>query len=150
VLLVDFDFRRPSLAKRLGLAPEYGSDDALTGSAAIEDCLYHPAGFERFVVMPARNTLMNSSEVLASPRTRDVVAELRGRYPDRIVLFDLPPVLSADDALAFAPVVDCGLVVIAESRTRRDDLTRTMELLHKTPIVGTVLNEASIASASSY
>jgi hypothetical protein len=150
VLLVDFDFRRPTLASRLGLAPEYGADDALTGSAALEDCLYHPAGFERFVILPARNILMNSSEVLASAHTQQIVSELRGRYPERIVLFDLPPVLSADDALAFAPMVECGLVVVAESRTRRDDLMRTMELLHKTPIIGTVLNEASSPSSSGY
>ncbi len=150
VLLVDFDFRRPAVAGRLGLSPEYGADDTLTGAAPLEDCLYHPAGFERFVILPARGTLMNSSEVLANSRTRQLVEELRSRYPERIVVFDLPPVLSADDALAFAPLVDCGLVVVAESRTRRDDLVRTMELLGKTPIVGTVLNEASSPSSSGY
>jgi protein-tyrosine kinase len=150
VLLADFDFRRPAVARRLGLSPEYGADDVLTGAASLEDCLYHPAGFERFVVLPARSTLMNSSEVLASYRTRQIVDELRSRYPERIVLFDLPPVLSADDALAFAPLVECGLVVVAESRTRRNDLVRTMELLHKTSIVGTVLNQASAPSSSGY
>jgi Mrp family chromosome partitioning ATPase len=142
VLLVDFDFKRPTLAARLGLSPERGADDALTGSARVEDCLYHPAGFERLVVLPARNTLTNSSEILAGPRSREIVNELRSRYPERIVLFDLPPVLNADDALAFAPLVECGLVVVTESRTRRVDLVRTVELLHKTPLVGTVLNQA--------
>lgn len=143
VLLVDFDFKRPTLAARLGLSPEFGADDLLAGSARIEDCLYHPEGFERLVVLPARKTLSNSSEVLAGPRSREVVNELRSRYPERIVLFDLPPVLSADDALSFAPLVECGLVVAAEGSTRRDDLVRTVELLHKTPLVGTVLNRAA-------
>src|SRR5208282_2665407 len=99
--------------------------------------LYHAAGFERLVMMPARSTLDNSSEVLAGPRSRDVVSELRARYPERIVLFDLPPVLTADDALSFAPLVECGLVVAAEGRTRRNDLVRTIELLSKTPLIGT-------------
>jgi len=143
VLLVDFDFKRPTLAARLGLSPEFGADDALTGTARVEDCLYHPAEFERLVVLPARNTLSKSSEILAGPRSREIVSELRSRYPDRIVLFDLPPVLAADDALAFAPLVECGLVVAAEGSTRRNDLVRTIELLHKTPIVGTVLNRAA-------
>jgi protein-tyrosine kinase len=145
VLLADFDFRRPALAARLGLSPEFGGDDALIGAARIEDCLYHPEGLDRLVILPARRVLANSSEILAGPRSRALVAELRDRYPDRIVLFDLPPVLTADDALAFAPLVDCGLVVAAESRTRRSDLVRTMELLNKTPLVGTVLNRASVA-----
>jgi protein-tyrosine kinase len=148
VLLADFDFRRPALAARLGLSPEFGADDALRGEARIEDCLYHPEGFDRLVVLPARAPLANSSELLAGPRSREIVAELRDRYPDRIVLYDLPPVLTADDALAFAPLIECGLVVAAESRTRRNDLVRTIELLHKTPLVGTVLNRAAGATNS--
>jgi protein-tyrosine kinase len=142
VLLVEFDFRHPALAARIGLSPEFGGDDALSGAAAIEDCLYHAEGFDRFVILPARDKMANSSEILAGPRSRELVSELRARYPERIVIFDLPPVLSADDALAFAPLVDCGLVVASEGRTRRSDLARTVELLHKTPLVGTVLNRA--------
>ena len=145
VILVDFDFRRATLAARWGLSPEFGGDDALTGMAPVEDCLYHPEGFERLVLLPARGTLANSSEVIAGPRSRELVQELRSRYPERIVVFDLPPVLNADDALAFAPLVECGLVVAAEGRTRRNDLLRTIELLHKIPLVGTVLNRAADA-----
>jgi protein-tyrosine kinase len=147
VLLVEFDFKRPTLAARLGLSPEFGSNDALGGQACVEDCLYHAAGFDRLVLMPARTTLDNSSEILAGPRSRNIVGELRSRYPERIVVFDLPPVLLADDALSFAPLVECGLVVAAEGRTRRNDLVRTVELLHKTPLVGTVLNRAADAPA---
>jgi Mrp family chromosome partitioning ATPase len=145
VLLVELDFKRPSLATRLGLSPEQGIDDVLAGRARLEDCLYHPDGFDRLVVLPARGALANSSEMLAGPGSRDLVAELRARYPERIIVYDLPPVLSADDALSFAPLVECGLVVVAEGRTRRADLTRTVELLHKTPLVGTVLNRAAQA-----
>jgi protein-tyrosine kinase len=143
VLLVDFDFKHPTLAARLDLAPESGADDALSGRARVENCLYHPEGFERLVVLPARAALENSSEILAGPRSREVVGELRARYPERIIIFDLPPVLSTDDALSFAPLIECGLVVAAEGRTRRNDLVRAVELLHKTPLVGTVLNRAT-------
>jgi Mrp family chromosome partitioning ATPase len=146
VLLVDFDLRQPALAARLQLAPEFGVDDALTGAARIEDCLYHPEGMDRLVILPARRPLPNSSEILAGPRCREIVGELRARYPNRIVVFDLPPVLQADDALAFAPLVECGLVVAAESLTRRNDLVRTVSLLSKTPLLGTVLNRAASAT----
>jgi Mrp family chromosome partitioning ATPase len=143
VLLVDFDLKRPALAASLGLEPEFGVDDVLLGNAALEDCLYHPEGFNRLVVLPARSGLANSSEILAGPRSRELVTELRSRYPERIIIYDLPPVLTADDALAFAPLVECGLVVAAEGRTRRQDLVRAIELLSKTPLVGTVLNRAT-------
>lgn len=147
VLLVDLDFKHPSVAARLGLAPEFGADDAMAGRARVEDCLYHPEGFDRLVLMPARSALGNSSEVLSGPRGREIVGELRARYAERILVIDLPPVLLADDALSFAPLVECGLVVAAEGRTRRKDLVRTVELLHKTPLVGTVLNRAADAPA---
>jgi Mrp family chromosome partitioning ATPase len=145
VLLVDLDFKRPRLAGYFGLSPEFGVDDVLSGRATLEDCLYHPEGFERLVLLPAHAALGNSSEILSGPRSRELVAELRARYPERIIIFDLPPVLDADDALSFAPQVECGLVIAAEGRTRRSDLVRTIELLHKTPLVGTVLNRATDA-----
>ena len=145
VLLADFDFKHPKVGTRLGLSPASGADDVLAGTASVEESLYHPDGFERLIIFPARTSLVNSSEILAGPRSRDIVHQLRNRYPERIIVFDLPPVLHADDALAFAPLVECGLVVVAEGRTRRDDLTRTIELLHKTPLVGTVLNRAADA-----
>jgi Mrp family chromosome partitioning ATPase len=147
VLLVEFDFKRPSIADKLGIVPEMGSDDILRRRAGVEECLYHPDGFDRLVILPARAPMEHSSEALAGTRCRELVTELLQRYPDRILLFDLPPVLEADDALAFTPLVECALVVVAEGSTRRDDLLRCMELLRKTPIVGTVLNRASSVAA---
>ena len=47
----------------------------------LEDCLYHPEGFERLVVMPARDCLGNSSEWLAGRHSRNLVAELRRATP---------------------------------------------------------------------
>lgn len=143
VLLVDFDLRQPSIAQRLGLNPEFGVDDVLAGRAQLDQCLYHPTGFDRLVVLPARSNVAESSTALTCPTARTLVSELRSRYPDRIIIFDLPPVLSADDALAFLPQVECALMVVAERGTKRDDLLRTMELTRKTPIIGTVINRAS-------
>jgi Mrp family chromosome partitioning ATPase len=143
VLLVDMDLRRPQVAAAFGFAPDRGIDDVLAGEAEIGECLYHPEGLERLVVLPARRSLTHSSEILAGLRCRELVAELRTRYEERIVIFDLPPVLTTDDALAFAPHAECGLMVAVEGRTRREDLVRSIELLHKTPIVGTMLNRAA-------
>lgn len=147
VLLVEFDLRRPTLATRFGFTPEFGVEDALLGRASIAQSLYLPEGYSRLVLMPGREGAGNSSELLAGPRSREIVQELRSRYTERIVVFDLPPVLAADDALAFAPLIECGLVVASEGNTRRKDLARTIELLHKVPLLGTVLNRAARAPA---
>jgi protein-tyrosine kinase len=143
VLLVDCDLRQPAIASSLDLTPEFGLNDVLNGDAKIDQCLYHPEGYDRLVVLPARTALANSSEALSGVRGRDLVADLRERYPERIVIFDLPPLLGADDALAFLPLVECGLMVVSERMTRREDLLRCMELTGRTPILGTVLNRSS-------
>jgi protein-tyrosine kinase len=147
VLLADCDLRRPAIGTLFGLDVSQGIDDVLRGDADVSQCLVHPQAFERLVLLPARGPMTNSSEVLAGPPGRALVSDLRGRYTDRLVIFDLPPVLAADDALAFLPLVECALVVIAERSTRRDGLLRCMELVRNTPIVGTVLNKAADAPA---
>lgn len=147
-LLVDLNLRAPALAARFGLEPAAGVDDFLAGRAEVEQCLFHPRGFDRLVLFPARAPLEAPSAQLASPRMHALVNELHGRYADRFVVFDLPPLLAYDDALAFLPFVDCALMVVSEGGTRRADLVRSLDLIRQTPVVGTVLNRAIAAGES--
>jgi Mrp family chromosome partitioning ATPase len=149
-LLVDLDLRRPAVASLFGLEPQRGLDDYLRGECRLEEVFVRTEPYERLALLPVRAPSGRSSELLTGKPMREFVAEVRGRYADRTVLFDLPPVLASDDVLAFSPLVDAALVVAAEGRTRRDDLVRTLELLRSTRIVGTVLNGSMDASAQAY
>jgi Mrp family chromosome partitioning ATPase len=71
-----------------------------------------------------------------------LVEELKARYASRIIVFDLPPVLSADDAMAFSPLVDAVLLVVADGKTTRVQTERALEHLSDTHVLGTVLNQA--------
>jgi Mrp family chromosome partitioning ATPase len=142
-LLVDYDLRSPGIAPAFGLTAERGVGEVLAGAAEVADCLYHPSGFERLVIFPAATGSDCAVEPLAGPRSRALIAELRSRYRERIVVFDLPPVLESDAAVALAPHIDCALLVVAEGQTARADITRALQLLRKTTIVGTVLNRAT-------
>jgi Mrp family chromosome partitioning ATPase len=149
-LLVDFDLRKPSVARRFGFEPEFGVEDCLTGRVGIAAALVAPSSFKKLVLLPARAPQLNSSELLTSERAMNLVNEIKHRYSNRIVIFDLPPILGADDALAFAPLVDCALLVVGASRTHREDLTRSMEVLQKVPILGTVLNGSRSEYSAGY
>jgi Mrp family chromosome partitioning ATPase len=144
-LLVDLNLRNPAVARSFGLVPTAGVDDVLMERASVEDALYHPSRYERLVLLPARAPLQGSSEVLMTMRTRDLVAELKQRYPDRIIIFDLPPLLVRDDAAAFMPLADAALLVLADGRTRREDVPPAMALMRNTPVIGTVLNRGDDA-----
>jgi Mrp family chromosome partitioning ATPase len=71
-----------------------------------------------------------------------LVNEIKHRYPDRLVVFDLPPILAADDALSFAPYTDCMLMVAEAGGTSREDLQKALDVLKSVPVIGTVLNKA--------
>lgn len=139
VLLVDLDLRNPSVHRYFGLAPRHGIEDYLLHGVSLEDILVNP-GIERLVLLPARNPVKNSSEILASPAMGKLVQELKTRYPSRMVLFDLPPILSADDALSFAPHIDALLLVLRDAKTTQNELEHAMEILKDVTILGTVLN----------
>jgi protein-tyrosine kinase len=147
-LLVDFDLRRPAVASRFGFVPEAGVEDALSGASIVSQCLYRPRPFDGLVLLPARASHANSSEALGGARCQQLIGELRSRYADRIVLFDLPPVLEADDTSIVAPHLDCVLFVAAEFGTAREDVSRSLQLLVRVPVVGTVLNRSTEVVAS--
>src|SRR5262245_36443740 len=139
-LLVDFDLRAPSVHRRFHHEPASGVEECLQRPRSVRDAMFKVSGYDRLTILPAKASTDLSSELLSSSRTGELVAELRSRYANRIVIFDLPPVLQTDDALAFAANLQAGLLVVGEGRTRRDDITRTMQLLGDLTFVGSVLN----------
>jgi protein-tyrosine kinase len=140
-LLVDLDLRRPGVHKRLGIEPSVGVSQVLRGEAELSDALVNPEGYERLLVLPAgQDSVQNSSELLSTSRARRVFRDIKQGCRNRIVIYDLPPVLGADDALSFMPQVDAALVVISDGQTRRDDVLHLFELFSNVTVIGTVLN----------
>jgi capsular exopolysaccharide synthesis family protein len=140
VLLVDGDLRNPSIHRYLDLPSGPGLVDYLTSGYPIAEALVHPEGLANLVVLPAGQPTSQSVELLSSPLMVDLVRELKHFYPDRFVLFDLPPLLYAD-ALAFAPLVDGIILVVEAGSTPREEITRALKMLKGFPVLGCVLNK---------
>lgn len=141
-LLIDMNLRNPSVHRMLGFEPGAGVSDVIRGAAQVSDILVNP-GIEGLLVMPGRERVANSSELLTLDRARQIMDEVKSRYQSRIVVVDLPPLLTADDAVAFAPLFDAGLLVVGEGIATLADLSRMAELLAGKPVLGTVLNGAA-------
>lgn len=139
-LLVDLDLRNPNVHRRFGFEPAVGIEECIESRRAVQDAMVKIAGYDKLTILPARERVQHSSELLSAHRTAEMMQEMRARYANRILIFDLPPVLLADDALAFSRIVQAGLIVVGEGRTKRGDVTRSIRLLNDLPIVGTVLN----------
>ena len=143
-LLVDADWRRPSVHRYFGYTPTHDVYDCVRGKCSLEEALINP-GVPRFCVLPCREPVPDASERLAG--LGPFVKELGNRYANRIVLFDLPPLLATDDAMSFLPLVDCALLVVEEGRTQRADIVRSIEVIGAERLLGTVLNKSAQAPA---
>lgn len=142
VLLVDANFQNPSVCGMFGIETELGLTDYLLNDTPLSDLLINP-GIDRLVILPAGNAVFNSTELLRSPKMLRLVEELKNRYPTRIIIFDLPPLLTQADTLGFSPFVDCVLLVVSEGHTKTDDLKQSAELLKEINVLGTVLNKST-------
>ena len=149
VLLVDLDLRKPSLHSYFGFVPEYGILEYLRGEVKLEQVLVNP-NFKRLVMLPCKGTSIESSEMLSSPQMIALVKELKNRYPNRLILFDLPPLLTLDDALVFIPNVDATLLVVENARNTESDVNKSIRMLSGTNLIGTVLNKGEDETADYY
>lgn len=147
-LLVDFDLRRPSIARSLGLHRSLSLNDFLGDRAGLDEALVNP-GIERFVVLPTNEPVTGASEVLSSSKVGHLIGDLRERYGDRIVIFDLPPVLAADDVMTVLPRIDCVLMVVGSGMSTQNEVEEAMNRLSKANLLGIVLNkdEAPVQNA---
>lgn len=152
VLLVDLDLRRSSIAKYLGIEVDIkvGVGDFLQGNAEINDIVYTPGDMTRIALLPNREPIENASDLLGSPRMKQLVSWLRDQSNQSIVIFDMPPVLGCDDVLAFSPEVDAVLLVATEGITDRAGLEKTAELLADCNLMGIVLNRATETMGHDY
>jgi Mrp family chromosome partitioning ATPase len=144
VLLVDLDLHRPSVASTLKLRVGYGLDSWFAGRITDVDKITYPVeGFERLSILPTLNGVPGSSEALSNLRAQEMLAELKASQPERLILFDLPPLLLTDDYLTIASHLDGVIVVAREGHTKREDLTRMTEILGSVRLLGTVLNHST-------
>lgn len=148
-LLVDFDLRRPKIGTYLGINMEKSLNDLLEGAAELSDVLVNP-DMPRLVVLPTKSSVKNSSETLSSKKVEDLIKDLRERYKSRIVIFDLPPVLVSDDAIALLPKIDCVLMVVADGLSTKVEIEDCLHQLSSTNLIGTVFNKAAIAPMANY
>lgn len=149
VMLVDFDLRRPKVGTYLGLPMEKSLNDLLDDTANLSEVLVNP-DMPRLVVLATKTSVRNSSETLSSQKISDLVKDLRQRYESRIVIFDLPPVLVIDDALALLPQIDCVLMVVANGMSTKREIEDSHKLIPTEKLVGTVFNKAELKLADNY
>jgi len=139
VLLIDMDFRRPAVAKYLGITDGYSSglgsliDDA---QLSLSKVVRQYAPFH-LTILPAGQPSRTPHEVLKSRRLTSVLQEAREQYD--YVILDLPPMLFPDSRL-LEHLVDGFVLVVSAHRTPRKLVEESLNLLHPDKMCGIILN----------
>ena len=152
VLLVDLDLRKASVVGCLGLQPKsplklrpkYGIGDVLAGTCTIaEAAITTDLCDGRFSVLVAPKPVPLSTEQISSPKMKKITANLKEKADYSTVIFDLPPMLSSDDFLAFLPQVDGALLVTEANENNVQQITECVRLIGDEKLIGCVLNKAA-------
>ena len=150
VLLVDSDVLRPNVSRTLEISTPLGLTDYLSNDAVdVSDILYS-TNVDRLKLITAGKPHHLSTELLASDKMLALVAEFASRYPDRIVIFDAPPLLGVNETAVMAGMCGQAVVVLEENKTKLDELDKAISLLPKDLAVGFVINKAYYSRDKGY
>jgi capsular exopolysaccharide synthesis family protein len=155
VLVIDADCRRPRQHKVFGLSNARGLTSVLG-----EGCPWQEAAEQTLVdglmLMTSGPVPPNPSELLSSPKFKELLETVRGEFD--YVIVDTPPLLAVTDPCVVAGRVDGLVLVLRLSRQGRPHAERAREILRSigVKILGVVVNGitrqigASIYSSDHY
>jgi len=149
-VLIDLDLRRATIADIFGLKGPEGVTEYLLGDELTLSQIGRRIGTSNLVVYPTFPAQVNSAELMVGDRLLDLVARARALGDDAIVIFDLPPVFANDDAMLVAEQLDGILLVVEQGVTTKKQLQSSMQLLHPTPLLGTIFNRFTGGSGDPY
>lgn len=150
VLLVDADVIKPSVPRLLNVPRGPGLMDVLTAPALHLGDVLLKTNVPSLDLLLAGTPHPESSELLASEAMNRLLDEMSSRYPDRIIIFDSPPLLATTESRVLASHVGQVVVVVEAERTTHGALESALATLENCPVVLTLLNKSPESEGGSY
>jgi len=150
VLLVDGDVAHPSLPDVLGTPASPGLLDLLTrDDLEIGDALLQ-TNIEKLTVLPAGSRHRRATELLASEKMAILLREMATRYPDRVIIFDSPPLLATTEARVISTHMGQIVFVVAADSTAQHTVRQALATIESCEVVLMMLNKAAKTDVGSY
>jgi receptor protein-tyrosine kinase len=150
VLLVDADATRSSVMAQLGVTESRGLTDLLLDpSLELSEVLLR-TNVEKLSLLPAGSPYARATELIASDGMMRLVEELATRYPERIVIFDAPPLLPTTESRVLARHMGQIVMVVEAEKTTHAALMDAMETIKACPVVSMVLNKRRQSEMGAY
>lgn len=147
VLLVDADVAKPSVLGILGIDEPRGLLDLLTNDSLDLSAVLLRTNVENLTIVPSGVAHERATELLASDAMTRLLDEMAGRYSDRIIIFDSPPLLLTNEARVLAARMGQIVVVVEAERTTHTALKQALSLIEACPVRLLVLNKSRLAGS---
>jgi len=142
VLLVDADLANPGLSRRLNVKDRPGLIERLLDDHRDLKDLLLKTDVPKLTLLPAGRLHRRSTELLASNSMKGLLDELATRYPDRVVLFDSPPLLATSEASVLANQAGQIVLVIESGTTPQFLVKEAVSVLQNQDRISLVLNKS--------
>jgi len=150
VLLIDGDVAHPMFTELLGVPREPGLLDLLRrDDLDVADALVR-TNIEKLTVLSAGSTQGFATELLASEQMASLLRTLAARYPDRIIIFDSPPLLVTTEARVLASHMGQIVMVVAADATTQHAVSQALATIESCDIVMMMLNKARDTDVGRY
>ena len=150
VLLVDADVARPSVLNLLGLPPGPGLLDMISGTRADLSEVLLRTDVEKLALLPSGTPRQRATELLASDAMIALLQDLANRYPDRIIIFDSPPLLLTTESRVLAAHMGQIVVVVQAERTSQAELRQALATIESCPVKMMLLNQVRAVGGDTY
>ena len=150
VMLVDADVARPALLGRMGLDPAKGLLDVLVDDSSSLSQVLLRTNIEKLTILPSGTAHPRATELLASDAMVRLLDDMSRRYPDRIIIFDSPPLLVTTEARALASRMGQVVVVVKSEGATHSDVKHALAAIEGCPIRLMLLNQARNVTRDEY
>jgi protein-tyrosine kinase len=150
VMLVDADVARPTVLSMLGLPPTEGLLDVITANSLDISGVLLRTNIEKLAILPSGTQHQRATELLASDAMIRLLDDMAKRYPDRIIIFDSPPLLATTEARALATHMGQIVVVVQAGETSQGAVKEALSTIAACPLKMMVLNQATQSVSERY
>jgi receptor protein-tyrosine kinase len=150
VLLIDADVAKPRVPEYLGIHADKGLLDVLQDKDLKLSDVLIKTDIAKLSVLPAGRTYKRATELLASAAMTRLVEDIGNRYPDRIILFDSPPLLATSEASVLATHMGQIVMVVEAEKTSQDAVREALSHIESCEVVGMLLNKTTPTPGADY
>lgn len=150
VLLVDADVARPSIMKAFGLPPGPGLLDLLLDDQIDVSQALLRTNVDKLSLLPSGTHHPRATELLASDAMTALIEEMGQRYPDRIIIFDSPPLLLTTESRVLATHMGQIVMVVQAEKTLQSQVKHALTTIESCPVKLMLLNQVRGGQQDAY